>query len=90
MSDHDSEQYIKFRKWLRQPNAQFEKQPLTNDMEGMKQYLEEIFWEAWQAGYNEALADAQAAFASPVQQIRSQLDAVESNLRALGNEDGAA
>ena len=90
MSSEKAQQHDKFHKWLRQPNAQFEKQPLTNDMEGMKLYLEEIFWEAWQAGYNEALADAQAAFASPAQHIRSQLDAVQSDLRALGNEDGAA
>ena len=39
MPDEKTQQYVKFRKWLRQPNAQFDKQPLTNDMEAMKQYL---------------------------------------------------
>ena len=83
MSDEKARQYVKFRRWLRQPNPQIEKPPLTDDMAGMKRYLEDAFWEVWQAGYSEALSDAQETLARRVQEIRNQLDAVDNELTSL-------
>lgn len=83
MSNEKAEQYVKFRRWLRHPNPQIEKSPLTDDMAGMKKYLEDAFWEVWQAGYDQALSDTQETLAGRAQEIRNQLDAMDIVLSAL-------
>ncbi len=90
MSEEKAEQYVKFRRWLRRPNPQIEKPPLTDDMAGMKTYLEDVMWEVWQAGYSEALGDAQAVFAERAREIRSQRDSMERELYQPGVGKGRA
>ncbi|QIL81759.1 hypothetical protein G7047_18940 [Diaphorobacter sp. HDW4A] len=90
MPDKKTRQYVKFRRWMRQPNPQLEKPPLTDDMAGMKEYLENAFWEVWQAGYNEALGDAHAMFIGRAREIRSHLKSVEGQLRPPEMEKGSS
>lgn len=86
--EEKAEQYVKFRRWLRRPSPQIEKPPLTDDMAGMKTYLEDVMWEVWQAGYSGS-GDA-GGFAERAREIRSQLDSIERELYQPGvGEDRA-
>lgn len=50
--DAEAQQYIVFKRWLRQPGG-LPAQPLTNDAAGMFAYIEDALWVAWSAGYRE-------------------------------------
>ena len=56
MPDTDETQYFKFRAWMLQPSATPKKQP-ADGLAGMQSMLEDALWAAWQAGYQEGLAD---------------------------------